>query len=369
MYKLITEGKTELLVPVQGAFGKKVSGKDRKPPIFYNPHMALNRGLNVLFLQAAGKSLVFADALSGSGAKGIRIAVESGNMVFLNDANPKAVELMEKNAELNKVKVTISNLDAGSFLIVNKGVFDFIDIDPFGTPVPFVDPAFLSLNKKGFIGATATDTATLCGVYPDTCLRRYLALPLRSDFCHEVGIRILLGYLARMGAKYGKGVQPVLSHSTRHYLRCYIRVVNGVKAAKQSIRLMGYIYYCKDCRDFTFEKATFTSERTCRCGGNTRVSGPIWLGEIKENPLLKKMLYHSTSIEKEKLLTTLLNEVEAPFYYNIHKLAKDIKESSRGIMEIIEDLRESGFMASRTHFSPVSIKTNATAENLKNLLS
>src|SRR3990172_1687374 len=180
MYKIVTEVKTRLYVPVEGAFGKRASGRNKKPPVFYNPHMALNRGLCVLFMKTQGTGLVFADVLSGSGAKGLRVAVEASNTVFLNDANKDAVKLIKKNAALNKVKLDVSNMDANRFIHENRGLFGFIDIDPFGSPVPFIDPAVLSLKKKGYVGLTATDTATLCGVYPETCLRRYMALPLRS---------------------------------------------------------------------------------------------------------------------------------------------------------------------------------------------
>jgi tRNA (guanine26-N2/guanine27-N2)-dimethyltransferase len=369
MYKIITEGGTQLYVPVLGSFGKRASGVDRKPPVFYNPHMELNRDLTVLFMQVAGGDLVFADVLAGSGAKGIRVAVESGCKIFLNDANPDATELIKKNAELNRVGASISNTDANRFALENIGAFDFIDIDPFGSPVPFLDSALLSVKKDGFIGATATDTATLCGIYSDTCFRRYQARPLRSEFCHEVGLRILIGFLARTAAKYDKGIQPILSHSTRHYFRVYPKTVEGVRAAKDSLDSLGFLYFCEKCRDFKSEKSAFPSERHCNCGGAMKTSGPLWLGSLKVQTFLEQMLSLSQYKDEQKLLGLLSAEIDEPFYFDVHRLAKTIRVSPVGIEKIIERLREGGFSASRTHFTPVGVKTDAPIDLVKSVLS
>jgi tRNA (guanine26-N2/guanine27-N2)-dimethyltransferase len=369
MYKIITEGGTKLYVPVLGSFGKLASGGDRKSPVFYNPHMALNRGLTVLFMQAAGGGLVFADILAGSGAKGLRVAVESGCKVFLNDANPDAVGLIKKNAELNGVGAAISNMDANRFALENIGGFDFIDIDPFGSPGPFLDSAFLSVKKNGYIGATATDTAALCGIYPDTCFRRYQAQPLRSEFCHEVGLRILIGYLARTAAKYDKGLRPFLSHFTRHYFRVYSKTVGGVEAAQDSIESMGYLYFCEKCRDFTSERSAFPSEKLCDCGGAMKASGPLWLGSLRVQTFLEQMLSLSQARDEHKLLGLLSAEIDEPFYFDIHRLAKTIRTSPSGIETIIERLREGGFSASRTHFTPVGVKTDAPIDVVKSALT
>jgi tRNA (guanine26-N2/guanine27-N2)-dimethyltransferase len=368
MYRIITEGKTRLYVPVEGSFGKRASGKDKKPSVFYNPHMRLNRSLNVLFMQATGKRLVFGDMLAGTGAKGIRIAFESGNPVSLNDANESAAEIIKKNAVLNSVDVSISNLGANQFIHVNRGKFDFIDIDPFGSPVPFLDSALLATKKTGYMGATATDVATLCGVYPDTCLRRYQAKPLRSMFCHEVGLRILLGYIARSAAKYDRGIRPLLSHSTRHYFRLYVHIKKGVRAAKTSLQSLGHVHYCGVCKDFSTELGLFPSKTSCSCKETKDFSGPLWIGNLHESSLLSKMLSFSRKKETEKLLKTLVEEIDAPFYYNVHLLSKDIRATPPTMEIIISRLRDAGYQASRTHFSSISVKTDAPVEQVKKAL-
>ena len=98
MWKEIVEGKTRLLIPEKGKFGKTEAGKLRKPPVFYNPRMKLNRDIccAVVGVLKEKEEIKFLDLLAGSGAKGIRIANEVGCKVHLNDANEKACELIKK---------------------------------------------------------------------------------------------------------------------------------------------------------------------------------------------------------------------------------------------------------------------------------
>jgi len=358
MFKEITEGQTRLLVPEKGTFGKTGAGKVKKPPVFYNPRMKLNRDMCCAFLKTLD-DVSFADTLAGSGAKGIRVANEAGHRVFLNDGSEHAVKLIGKNAKLNKVNVDISNEDANLFL--QKQVFDFIDIDPFGTPVPFLDNSIMAASKEGYLGITATDAAPLCGVYPKACFRKYGAVPLRSGFCHEVGTRILLGYVARTAAKYKRGIKCLISHSTEHYFRLYLRLTSGKKKADASLSELGYLYYCRSFLGREYKKGFLPENMTCGCGKPYEISGPIWLGLIKDNSVLKKVLkesYYLKSPPLEKLLNTLHGEIDEPFYYDIHKISKNRKINAPPLDEIIDALKDSGNIVSRTHFCPTALKTD-----------
>src|SRR3990172_5272692 len=98
MWKEVLEGSTRLVVPERGKFGLRESGMPRRPPVFYNPRMRLNRDVTcavVKTLQKEGE-VRFADLLAGSGAKGLRVAKEAGCRVVLNDANPAAQELIKR---------------------------------------------------------------------------------------------------------------------------------------------------------------------------------------------------------------------------------------------------------------------------------
>ena len=73
---------------------------------------------------------------------------------------------------------------------MNSTGFDYIDVDPFGSPNPFLDAAIKRIARDGILAVTATDTAPLCGTYTNACRRKYWAVPLRNELMHEIGIRI-----------------------------------------------------------------------------------------------------------------------------------------------------------------------------------
>jgi tRNA (guanine26-N2/guanine27-N2)-dimethyltransferase len=359
MLKEIIEGQTRLLVTEKGTLGRTGRGREKKAPVFYNPRMKLNRDICCAFARTLD-DIKFADVLAGSGAKGIRVAVEAGHSVHLNDGSRRAVDLIKKNAKLNKAEADISNEDANLFLAKNR--FDFIDIDPFGTPVPFLDGSIPAASKDGYLGVTATDTAPLCGVYPKACFRKYGAKPLRSEFCHETGMRILLGYVARTAAKYKRGMKCLLSHSTEHYFRLYVSLSSGKRKADASLSEIGYVYYCRKCLHREHGKGFLPEGRTCACGHSLEVAGPLWLGRIKDNTTVKKVIkesYYLKSPPLEKLLNTILEEIDEPFYYDVHSICKNKKISAPPLDEIVESLQDGGYRVSRTHFCPTGIKTDA----------
>jgi tRNA (guanine26-N2/guanine27-N2)-dimethyltransferase len=369
MLKEAIEGQTRLLVTGKGTLGRTEKGREKKAPVFYNPRMKLNRDICCAFARTLEDGKAFADVLAGSGAKGIRVANESSCTVHLNDGSRHAFELIKKNAGLNDVNVEVSNLDANLFLAKNK--FDFIDIDPFGTPVPFLDNAVLASSKDGYLGVTATDTAPLCGVYPAACFRKYGAKPLRSEFCHETGLRILLGHVARTAAKYKRGVKCLLSHSTEHYFRLYVKLATGKRKADASLSEMGYVYYCRKCLAREYKKGFLPEQGSCECGNKYEAAGPLWLGRIKEGAALKKVIknsYYLNCTNTERLLNTVLLEIDVPFYYDVHRLCKTLKMNAPPIDEVMDALLDEGYAASRTHFAPTGIRTDAPLHKNLNVL-
>ena len=117
---------------------------------------------------------------------------------------------------------------------------------PFGTPSPFLDAASSSVHSM--LSVTATDTAPLCGAHLNSGIRKYAAVPLNTEYHSEMGLRILLGACARELAKHEKGMLPLLSHVTRHYVRTYLEIIPGAKQADRTLRSMGFSIHCPDLR-------------------------------------------------------------------------------------------------------------------------
>jgi tRNA (guanine26-N2/guanine27-N2)-dimethyltransferase len=349
----ITEGITDVFV-YKTKVTKKGPGVKSKLP-FYNPSMELNRDFSVLFCQwlidNSKKHVSILDGLAASGVRGFRLANElSGDFdVTINDWDKDAYDLIKKNIEKLKLKnVSIQNRNLNSLL--NEKKFNYIDIDPFGSPAYFIDSAMQSIAHEGVIACTATDTAPLCGVYPLVCFRRYAAISYHSDVMKELGIRILIGFICREAGKHDKGIKPIISYSTDHYFRIYVQVVNSVNNANDSMSC-----YCqiKPGEQIVYEKTK-------------KAIGPIWTGKLQNKKILGEL--RSKLFEKKintknslwKLIDILEEEADAPmFFYSADNLASILKKFQPKMKTIFEELRKKGYKATRTHFNVKGFKTDA----------
>lgn len=354
------EGVTSFLVPETGSWSNR--GPGTKIGVgFYNPSMEMNRDMSILvvqwFVDTMKKPLKILDGLAASGARGVRIAneVEGNFCVTINDWNKNAAELITKNIKRNKLNNAVARCEDFNRLLCDER-FHYIDIDPFGTPVPYIDAAVKGVVSEGVLAVTATDTATLCGVYPKTCLRRYGAVPLRSWIKHEVGLRILIGFICREAAKYDRGIDVLLSYATDHYMRVYVRVWRGAKKADKSLEHLQRV----EASDFTIHKKDKVTE-----------IGPLWMGKLHNKNVvlkLKDILQRKTCGTRrgmEKLLERMIEEVDLPpFFYTVDSLSSQLKVSPPKLIFVLTTLNEKGFMAGRTQFDDSAFKTDASREEV-----
>lgn len=371
------EGKTELFVPR----GSLVLNVPPKEPAFFNPRGVESRDISIIayetFSQLAQKPIIFTDVLCGIGARGVRVAKETGvTKVYLNDMNPNAIDLVRKNIENNGVieKCIVSNDDANHFFTTNRkegNLFDIIDIDPFGTPSPYLEDATKTIRKEGLISMTATDTAVLCGLHPHVALRKYYGLSIHTEYCHEVGLRLLFGALAFSAARYDKGIKPLFCHSTRHYLRIYAQVTYGAEEGDSSLEKIGYINHCTKCNERSISKIPF--EKCPECGSNIIYGGPLWTGKIFDRNFIEEMIKtvkNSNTKKYSKMMTTAVEETEGPpMYFLISMICDRLQVNTPAIEKIIERLRKKGFYASRTSINNKAVKTNAPSKTVNEILT
>lgn len=375
--KQIEEGLTKIEFP---EFDKVSS----EAPVFYNPHMELNRDLSILAIQAFQKQeqreLNICDLFGGSGIRGIRYKNEIDGVgnVFINDISELANQYEQHNIKLNELEdIEVHQHDASMFLRMKRGEFDVIDIDPFGTPSPFLDSAGYCARRNSLLCVTATDTSALCGTYKEPCIRKYNAKPYKSEYCHETGIRILAGFVALTFAKYSKCIKILMSHSTEHYMRLYIKIEKGSKKSDESLKNIGYISHCKHClhRQTSNGLASALEDKCPVCGEKLIHAGPLWLGNIQNKDFIEKMIdetnYKKINTEKQalKLLNSCLKEADAPAtFFDVHSICKSLKISAPKLDLIFNEIENQGYYAVKTHYNPLGIKTNATIENLKEIL-
>lgn len=323
---------------------------------FYNPKMLLNRDIGVAMANSLGLS-DYLDALSASGIRGLRVAKEAGvEKVTLNDVSPQACRLMEKNLSRNGLAGTVTCCNAN--VLLHEQHFQAVDLDPFGSPSSYLSAA--SRSALSYLFITATDTAPLCGAHLMSGIRKYMAVPLRTDYHREMGARILLGLAARELARLDKAMQPMLTHVTDHYVRTYLRVIKGAKAADRCLEKLGYVEHCRSCGSFVLLEKPRPGGECRHCFGKTTLAGPLWLGGIQEAQVIEKAFaWEGLSRRAKKLLDTCASEVEVPMYYDHHSICERLHITPGKIDDVIERLQEDGHRASRTHFYGLGIKTDA----------
>ena len=323
-YVAVTEGAATVRVPA----AEKVS---REMEVFYNPVMKLNRDVTVLLLRTLGEERKKADGdfegftigspLAGTGVRECRLLLELEKglvkEISINDYSKDAVKLIKSNILLNEGSLSCDDIEvscgeANRFLLESRG-FTYIDLDPFGTPNPFLDAAVKRLQRRGFLGVTATDTAALAGTYPAACRRKYWAEPMRNHLMHETGLRILIRKIQLVGAQYEKALVPVFSYSKDHYMRVFFLNERRKKATDVILKKHQYLHYCQRCLGVSVDKE---NTKIC-CGGHTSVAGPLWVGQLWDAGLAARMAranraWRYGQPENQKFLDTIAAEAKAP---------------------------------------------------------
>ena len=386
-YKVSTikEEKTLLVVP-SFSLSENVPPKN---PAFFNPSAKWNRDISMLVYKikaSKGNSRTFADSICGVGARGLRTAVEVPeiNTVYLNDLNPIAIDFAKESTKLNEVqtKCIFENKDVCKFLNFEGREFrkfDIVDLDPFGSPSPYVDCVLRSVSNHGLISITATDTAVLCGVYPKVCYRKYYGFPLRTEYSNEIGIRILVSFIALNASRFDLSIVPYFCHSNLHYLRVYLKVIFGNLLANSVSSKIGFLKHCQNCMHRKVEDLKEQNLVCEICGNKCNLAGPLWIEGLFDPEFVGAMLNElkkkeqcdfSTNVYKRlhKLMQTCDKEIACPSYFETDSIASMAKKSSISLDRVINSLSSSGFIVSKTIMNDKGFKTNASPKDIINVL-
>jgi tRNA (guanine26-N2/guanine27-N2)-dimethyltransferase len=380
------EGAAALLVPTLGRVeGEPLDHARSRAAVFYNPLMRLNRDSAVLAVSVLGDRLGrpadVCEPMCGVGVRGVRLALEAGaGRVLMGDLNPSGIQISEENARRNGVaeRVTTRFMDANLMLNLHSSPMnriDYVDIDPFGSPSEFLDSAVRATRDGGIVALTATDMAPLCGVNPAACLRKYGGRPLRTVYTHEIALRLLVGSAVRAAAIHEMGVKPLFGYYADHYIRVYLGLTHGAKPADASLEEMGYIVHCPRCLHREAVKGPYLkASRTCRCGGGMVVGGPMWLGDLADDAFTGEMLAKAVKVDGWEprlihLIETIRGEIGYPAtYFHLDEFSRRAGVSSLNLADVFEKLKAAGVRATRTHYDPRGIKTDATADELTNVI-
>ena len=360
----VSEGQVTVTVPEQPDAGKGAN-------VFFNPVQELNRDLTVAALRAyrdrEERVESYLDATAASGIRGVRAAAD-GWETALCDVDDEAVALCRENLDSNGLSGTVHHENAN--VLLHSEAFDVVDLDPFGTPIPFADAAIQ--GTKRLLCVTATDTAPLCGAHFESGVRSYGAVPRNTEFHPEMGMRVLLSAMVRTAARYDIAARPICSHATSHYVRTYLAFDHGAKVANDCIDELGYVHHCQHClwRDYDAGLIADPPAACPHCGEHLQTAGPLWLGRTCDPAFTEAVSEHVTSEmgtaeNVRDLLSTLGSELDTPTHYDQHRLCKRWGRGAEAMDTFIEKLRDSGYDASRTHYGGTTFKTDADVVEIR----
>ena len=117
----------------------------------------------------------------------------------------------------------------------DKRYFDVVDLDPYGTAVPFLESAISCISNNGLLCVTFTDMAVLCARKPHVCFYKYGAAPLGKSYCHEQALRIVLFTINTIANRHSKQIEPLVSLTVDFYIRLFIKVRESPSECHKSL--------------------------------------------------------------------------------------------------------------------------------------
>jgi len=386
---MLTEGKAHLDI--------KQERISKKAEVFYNPVMKFNRDVTLLLLDSIpNKQMQCALPLCASGVRGIRMLNELKpnkiKSISFNDNNENVVNNLKRNLELNqldnlidksdkifdinnqnkksnkqksnkldnnsskqKLQIFIHNKDANQFLSESQG-FDYIDLDPFGSPNIFLDQAIKKLSRKSILAVTATDTSALAGTYINATKRKYWSNPLRNELMHEIGVRILMRRVQLIGAQYDRALTPIYCYSKDHYYRIFFKCKKGKSRVDKIFGEHNYIVYDKD-------KLSVEVKHLDQLRGGL-IAGPLWTGELWDKKLADKIAKNKLNLElnneEQNLLNLIKNESnliskKSVGFLDLHKFGKVYKKNL-SFEKVFNIFEKNNIKTTKTHFTPYGIR-------------
>lgn len=363
------EGTTKLLVPKESL----VSKAPPREPAFFNPRARINRDFSILaysaFLETFKGPKTFLDSLSGIGARSIRVANELPEVekVYVNDVNPKALEIAESIAKLNGVtNCTFSENEACRFLSLHskrdlRGAI--VDVDPFGSPTRYLDCAIRATFHGGMLSTTATDLTVLHGLFPAACRRKYYGTPVRTEYGDEIALRLILGCTNLVAGRLDVKIAPLFVQNNMHYYKTYVKVLVRTGDEEE----MGYILHCKNCGN---RHATREADKECSvCKSKAELAGPLWVGKLYDKEFVNRMIAKEDALKVDKSCSRTLERCAEesdmpPTYFTIDEIAHMRRSAPSSLEKTISRIQRAGFRATATSLNPAAFRTDARIDEI-----
>ncbi|NXJ58167.1 TRM1 dimethyltransferase, partial [Spizaetus tyrannus] len=358
------------------------------------------------------------EALAASGLRSIRFAKEVPGLraVVANDFSARAVELMNRNVAFNGVGDLVAPRMADARMLMyqckaDRELFDVIDLDPYGSPAPFLDAAVQAVSEGGLLCVTCTDMGVMAGNSAETCYSKYGAMSLKGKFCHEMALRIILHSLDSRANCYQRFIVPLLSISADFYIRVFVRVFTGQAKVKASASKQALVYHCVGCgthhlqrlgkvtshgtgygralwwrggpcdsgelltprlssSSFKYGAATGPPVGpTCEfCQQRHQLGGPMWAEPLHDPAFVERVLAalqsspgrFQTEERMQGMLSVVTEELgDVPLYYTLDSLSSTIHCNTPSLLQFRSALLHAGYRVSLSHACKNAVKTDA----------
>ena len=218
-----------------------------------------------------------------------------------------------------------------------QGSFQWIDVDPFGSPITFIDGALQALGRVGVLEVTATDTAALTGSSASSGMRRYGHKGIVDLYAHDDAVRVLLGTIATRAAQLDRAIEPILALFDGHHVRVSVLVRKSKQGADRNRELMGWRVRTED------KPYVFTNHPTL--AQLDRSSGPMWIGPLWNGEICSRMT-------EERAVETCLartTEVERGEHLGLKWTEADQLYAEREIRRSVRHIAQAAPLLSRNH--------------------
>lgn len=377
----------------------------RKTPYYFNKDHKFNRLFVSSVLAAYIKSKLSvsspvkcADVLGACGATGLMWKKHLGDNVdvTINDKIELSCDLIKENIRNNNLKITVTNKDPCIFL--HERGYNFVYLDCTNEASLYFDSAFRNIARNGIIVVTTKDDSSLHGGSPDVALRRYGGRIVRSFYGTEMAIRLVIAAMARCAILHNKSIEVLCCTVFKNTFTLAVLCTKGPQVSNKCTENLRQLKHCMVCEERVFypapdgflvdpEKIVLYCECSKNAPGKTcQELGPLWAGPIFNADFIEQMIASkfgndnvlkstfSTILEEARCVSKeddglggkklkIMIESSPPFYYNLHKHHPKIAHQMK-LNKVVDELRNKGFRASKTHFDKLAVRTNAPLKYL-----
>ena len=226
-------------------------------------------------------------------------------------------------------------LDARMAMV--DAAYQWVDLDPFGSPIQFLDAALQSLSRTGVLEVTATDTAALTGSSPSSQARRYQAKGLVDEYAHDDAVRLLLGTVATTAARLDKVVTPLLALFDGHHVRISLLVKTSKSEATKIRDSIGWRVRCEDV-PYRFVHHPAPDQLKA-------ASGPMWIGPMWHHGIASRM----TEERALELCHPTEDEIQSHRAQGLQWSDEDTNHSARELRRSVRYIADAAELMSREH--------------------